>query len=73
MNQEVEKSGGIDFSKPFVIGYTGSDSTLMQEYISDNIDMWGGSEEKIHTAQLGSVVGTHAGPGAVAVGYFVKK
>jgi len=73
MNQEVEKSGGIDFSKPFVIGYTGSDSTLMQQYIRDNLDMWGGSEEKIHTAQLGSVVGTHAGPGAVAVGYFVKK
>ena len=72
MNQEIEKSGGIDFSRPFVIGYTGSDSTLMQEYIKDNIDVWGGDAEKIHTAQLGSVVGTHAGPGAVAVGYFVK-
>ena len=73
MNQEVEKSGGIDFTKPFVIGYTGSDSTLMQEYIKDNLDMWGGDASKINTAQLGSVVGTHAGPGAVAVGYFVKK
>ena len=72
MNKEVENSGAIDFSKPFVIGYTGSDSTLMQEYIADNLDVWGGDAEKIHTAQLGSVVGTHAGPGAVAVGYFVK-
>lgn len=73
MNQEVEKSGGIDFAKPFVIGYTGAESTLMQEYIKDNLDMWGGDASKIHTAQLGSVVGTHAGPGAVAIGYFVKK
>ena len=73
MNQEIEKSGDIDFTKPFVIGYTGSDSTLMQEYIKDNLDVWGGDKDKIHTAQLGSVVGTHAGPGAVAVGYFVKK
>ena len=73
MNQEVEKSGGIDLSKPFVIGYTGVESTLMQEYIKDNADMWGGDVSAIHTAQLGSVVGTHAGPGAVAVGYFVKK
>ena len=73
MNKEVENSGAIDFSKPFVIGYTGSDSTLMQEYIADNLDVWGGDAEKIHTAQLGSVVGTHAGPGAVAVGYFVKQ
>lgn len=73
MNKEVENSGGIDFSKPFVIGYTGNDSTLMQEYIADHTDMWGGDADKIHTSQLGSVVGTHAGPGAVAVGYFVKK
>ena len=73
MNQEVEKSGGVDFSRPFVIGYTGIESTLMQEYIKDNVDMWGGDISAIHTSQLGSVVGTHAGPGAVALGYFVKK
>ena len=72
MNAEIEKSGAIDFSKPFVIGYTGEDSTLMQVYIADYIDMWGGDAEAIKPAQLGSVVGTHSGPGAVAVGYFVK-
>ena len=72
MNAEVEKSGEIDFSRPFVIGYTGEDDALMQAYIADYADMWGGDASAIKTAQLGSVVGTHAGPGAVAVGYFVK-
>ena len=72
MNAEIAKSGEIDFEKPFIIGYTGEDSALMQAYIADNTDVWGGDADKIHTAQLGSVVGTHAGPGAVAVGYFVK-
>ncbi len=72
MNQEIEKSGGIDFEKPFVIGYTGEDNTLMCNYIAEYTSVWGGDVSKIHTAQLGSVVGTHAGPGAVAVGYFVK-
>ena len=72
MNQEVEKSGEICFDKPFIIGYTGKADTLMQAYIADNIVMWGGDAAKIHTAPLGSVVGTHAGPGAVALGYFVK-
>lgn len=72
MNAEVAKSGEIDFEKPFIIGYTGENSELMQAYIADNVDVWGGDADKIHTAQLGSVVGTHAGPGAVAVGYFVK-
>ncbi|MBR5305459.1 MAG: DegV family protein [Oscillospiraceae bacterium] len=72
MNAEIEKNGAIDFSRPFVIGYTGEDDTLMQAYIADYADMWGGDASAIKTAQLGSVVGTHAGPGAVAVGYFVK-
>ena len=72
MNAEVEKNGTIDFSRPFVIGYTGEDDALMQAYIADYTDMWGGDADAIKTAQLGSVVGTHAGPGAVAVGYFVK-
>ena len=72
MNAEIEKNGAIDFSRPFVIGYTGEDDALMQAYIADYADMWGGDADAIKTAQLGSVVGTHAGPGAVAVGYFVK-
>ena len=72
MNQEVEKSGSIDFEKPFIIGYTGEDDALMQAYIADHTDIWGGDAAAISTSQLGSVVGTHAGPGAVAVGYFVK-
>jgi len=72
MNSEIAKDGTRDEEKPFIIGYTGADSRLMQEYITDHIDLWGGDMAKIHTAQLGSVVGTHSGPGAVAVGYFVK-
>lgn len=72
MNAEIIKKGGIDLDKPFIIGYTGENSRLMQEYIADNLDFWGGDMDKIHTAQLGSVVGTHGGPGAVAVGYFIK-
>ncbi|MBQ6929902.1 MAG: DegV family protein [Oscillospiraceae bacterium] len=72
MNTEVEKSGTVDFEKPILIGYTGADDSLMHTYIADYADIWGGDAAKINTAQIGSVVGTHAGPGAVAVAYFVK-
>lgn len=72
MNTEVEKSGTVDFEKPVLIGYTGADDSLMHTYIADYADIWGGDAAKINTAQIGSVVGTHAGPGAVAVAYFVK-
>lgn len=72
MNAEIEKSGAIDFEKPFLIGYTGVTDELMHAYIADHTDVWGGDAAKINTTQIGSVVGTHAGPGAVAIGYFVK-
>lgn len=72
MNAEVEKTGGVDLEKPFILAYAGADDALMQAYIADNTEMWGGDAAAIKIAQLGSVVGTHTGPGAVAIGYFVK-
>ena len=73
--RDLHEIGSVKaYLKALHLRYTKANAELvMQEYIKDNLDMWGGDASKIHTAQLGSVVGTHAGPGAVAVGYFVKK
>ena len=70
--QEIEKSGGVDFEKPLLLGYTGLNDSLLQKYISDSAALWEGQVEELHTALVGSVVGTHAGPGAVAVAFFAK-
>lgn len=70
LGQEIQKAGGVDFGKPLLLGYTGLSDALLQKYISDSAALWEGNVEKLETAIVGSVVGTHVGPGAVAVAFF---
>lgn len=70
--KEIENSGGVDFSKPLMLGYTGLTDVLLQKYIKDSAALWEGNVDSLPITIVGSVVGTHAGPGAVAVAYFKK-
>ena len=67
--EEIKKSG-IDFSMPLLLGYTGLSDELLQSYISDSRAIWEGHVDHLDQTQLCSVIGTHAGPGAVAVAFF---
>ena len=68
--QEIEKAGGVDFSRPLLLGYTGLSDALLRKYISDSEALWEGNRADLPVAIVGSVVGTHVGPGAVAVAFF---
>lgn len=70
--QEIEKAGGIDFSKPILLGYTGLSDKLLQKYIRDSADLWQHGTRELRTTIIGSAIGTHAGPGAVAAAFFKK-
>lgn len=70
---EIQKAGGVDFGKPVLLGYTGLSDALLQKYIVDSADLWQNGVETLHTTAIGSVIGTHAGPGAVAVSFFRKQ
>lgn len=68
--QEIEKAGGVDFHQPVLLGYTGLSDALLKKYIQDSSTLWEGRVEELPCSVVGSVVGTHAGPGAVAVAFF---
>ena len=68
--QEIQKAGGVDFNKPLLLGYTGLSDNLLKKYIADSAALWQGNVEELPISIVGSVVGTHAGPGAVAVAFF---
>ena len=68
--QEIQKAGGVDFRKPLLLGYTGLSDNLLQKYIADSATLWQGNVEQLPVSVVGSVVGTNAGPGAVAVAFF---
>lgn len=67
---EITSDGGINFDKPLLLGYTGLSSLLLEKYVADSAAFWEGHGDKLRSAVVGSVVGTHAGPGAIALAYF---
>lgn len=70
--QEIEKAGGVDFTKPVLLGYTGMSDILLCKYIEDSKHLWKGNLEEVRYTTIGSVIGTHVGPGAVAVAFFKR-
>lgn len=70
--QEIDKAGGIDFTKPVLLGYSGISDALLLKYIEDSRHIWEGNLNEVRYTSVGSVIGTHAGPGAVVVAFFKK-
>ena len=70
--QEIEKAGGVDFAMPVLLGYTGLSDKLLLKYIEDSKHLWENGLSEVRHTTIGSVIGTHVGPGAVAVAFFKK-
>lgn len=66
--QKVEVGGGIDFNMPFAVAYCGTEDTNMQKFIVDAKGLL--KDVSVPTYIIGSTIGTHVGPGAVAIAYF---
>lgn len=70
--EEIEKVGGVDFEKPVLLGFTGLSDALLLKYIEDSKYLWEQGLKDIRYTAIGSVIGTHAGPGAIAAAFFKK-
>ncbi len=62
----------IDFDMPYVVGYSGLEDSLLKKYLEDSKSIWEEKAETIPSFSIGSTIGTHVGPGAIAVAYFSK-
>ena len=71
--QEIEKAGSVDFARPVLLGYTGLSDALLLKYIDDSRHIWEKGLETVRYTTVGSVIGTHIGPGAVAVAFFKNR
>lgn len=58
----------IDFSKPCMLGYSGTSDALLQKYVQESAEFFGG--RTFPQSLVCAVVGTHAGPDAVALAFF---
>lgn len=73
--QLVKKCGGIDFSMPYGLMYSGLSDEVLKKYLQDSEALWKGQvddPEKIPAYLIGSTIGTHIGPNAVGVAFFGK-
>lgn len=70
--QEIDKTGGVDFSRPYRLGYTGLDDRLLKKYVEDSAQLWRGHTQELPVSTVGGAIGTHVGPGAVAVAFFQR-
>ena len=68
--QEIQKTGGVDFSRPYRLGYTGLDDGLLRKYITDSQTLWSEHVDALPLGTVGGTIGTHVGPGAIAVAFF---
>lgn len=71
--QQVEAYGGIDYSLPVLLGYTGCSTILMDKYIRDSSSLWDGKIPVPDIIQVGATIGTHIGPGGITVAFFFQR
>lgn len=72
LNELISGGSGVDFSRPVMLGYTGSSDAMLNKYVSDSEAIWKGNVDNLRSTLISSVIGTHVGPGAIAAAFFEK-
>lgn len=60
----------IDRQLPVLFGYTGLSAAPLEMLLQNDTGTFSEQTVRQSTVQIGSVIGTHAGPGAIAVAFF---
>ena len=81
--QKIDEAGGIDFTRPIWVAYSGLSDATARKYIADSLAQAKAAEEAaadesavpddLPLAQVGAVIGTHVGPGGVAFAFFARE
>ncbi len=66
------KETGVDFAMPHCLGYTGLDDKLLVKYMNDSAPLWKPHVDELPVSSIGATIGTHVGPGAIAVAFYAR-
>ena len=69
---ELIQKHGIDRSRPFCFAYSGAGDDQLRAYIAENEAVFGAAGS-LPVSSIGSVIGTHTGPGVVGLGFFAQE
>lgn len=70
LSQESARDGGPDYTKPYMLAYTGSSDENLVKYLEESTHLWAPDSKR---DIVGATIGVHVGPGAVAVAFFAKE
>lgn len=70
--EKIKDCGGIDFSFPYATAYSGLSDEILKKYLMDSKSIWEEATNEVPIYQIGSTIGTHIGPGGIAVAFFSK-
>lgn len=70
---ELVKEHPIDFAMPFSLACTAGGEAMLKKYVRDSSDLWEGIVDALPICSVGATIGTHVGPGAIAVAYFERE
>lgn len=70
--KEIEKVGEIDYTKPVLFGHSGQTDAGIKLFLEQTKDFWKDGVVPKESILMGSTIGTHAGPGIVAIAFFTK-
>jgi DegV family protein with EDD domain len=69
LRELIAKYGGVNFSKPVALVYSGTNDELLQKFIAEGGELWQGRTD-LPVCSMGSAIGTHVGPGAYGIAFF---
>lgn len=72
LKEMVKKESGIDFEMPHTLAYSGLSDALLKKYMEDSKELYEGKVDVLRISTIGSAIGTHVGPGAIAFAFFAK-
>lgn len=71
LREKIIECNGINFNYPAAFAYSGLSDKLLDKYINDSRDLYPDNFE-IEKYLIGCTIGTHVGPGAIAVAFFAN-
>ncbi len=66
----IQQMGGIDWSLPVRLGYTGTGTEQLKGFIEHLEKSLGDRIADLPVSRVGAIIGTYTGPGAVAIAFF---
>ncbi len=70
LKKVIENSGKIDRDMPRSLAYSDTDKSIVDSFVADSPEIFADDLASYQIAGIGPAIGTHIGPGAVAIAFF---